>query len=88
MHSNDPFPPPSRSAAVPRRASFSPSVDLLSLGLGCEWAEPVVWQEEGEGGLYGEDEGGATGTGKGLPQRRREAGGAAIRVAIAARSLR
>lgn len=70
---------------MPRRPSFTPSVDLLSLGLGCEWAEPVVWQE-----AYDEvEEEGDYGGGDGKPLRRhREAGGAAIRVAISARSLR
>jgi len=47
-------------------------VDLLSLGLGCEWVEPMVggW----EGGRGGGREGG-----KGV---------AALRIGIAARSLR
>ncbi|GAB5032062.1 Hypothetical protein NocV09_00800330 [Nannochloropsis oceanica] len=37
------------SAAIPRRPAFHPSVDLLSLGLGCEWVEPMVggWEEGG-----------------------------------------
>lgn len=76
------------SAAVPRRPSFTPSVDLLSLGLGCEWAEPIVWQDERweeEADDYAEDGEGS----KALSRPRlREAGGAAIRVAISARSLR
>ncbi len=92
LTSFQPPPPPHASAAVPRRPSFTPSVDLLSLGLGCEWAEPVVWQQQDEEEEEEGEEEAASGDGKGLQpprrQRRREAGGAAIRVAISARSLR
>ncbi|TFJ86679.1 hypothetical protein NSK_002333 [Nannochloropsis salina CCMP1776] len=64
------------STAIPRRPAFRPSIDLLSLGLGCEWVEPVLGRREGGrgGGREGEE---------GLGER----GAAAIRVGISAKSF-
>ena len=81
--------PHTHSAAIPRRSSFTPTVDLLSLGLGCEWSEPLVLEEEANDDvdydviMKNKDREPSLGS-----VMRGKGGGAAIRISVRTRSVK